>query len=442
MSAVGSQPKSPDAVFHRDLNHRYPIVTHGKGSYLFTENGKKYLDASSGAVAANLGHGVSEIADAMREQALRVGFAHTLRFETHALHDAASQIIELAPAYFGKVYFASGGSEANESAFKLAHQWHVSRGEPERHLVIGLWDNYHGNTLGSLSVGGDAGRRRHYAAGLPRSLRLPSWRDTDAASLVRELVALIRREGARNISALILEPFVGSQLGAYEPPPEALRQIEAICKQHNVVVIADEVMTGFGRCGTHFAIERSGMSPDLITFGKGVTGGYAPLSGVIVSTEVVAGIRKDGGVFHHGFTYSGHPVSVAAAAAALKIYVERDVLSNVAEQGSFLKKELDSLATEFPRLIAEVRGAGMMFALEFHLTALPSGGAGKVNEIAMEHGLVLYPGSAITHGGESGSSFLRPHVLVAPPLTITKHEVEDLVVRLRQVLSSLNLLDP
>jgi adenosylmethionine-8-amino-7-oxononanoate aminotransferase len=428
---------SGEAVFHRDLESVYPLVTHGKGSYLFTEGGGTYLDGSSGAVAANLGHGVEEIAEAMYTQAKKVGFAHTLRFETAALHEAASRIQALAPNGFDRVFFASGGSEANESALKLARQWHASRGDSDRHLAIGMWDNYHGNTLGALAVGGDSARRHHFAPMFARTLRLPSWTEIKPEAMLEALTSLIRREGANNISALILEPFVGSQLGAFEPSHEALRGIVEICHRNGIVVIADEVMSGFGRCGQHFAIERSGMTPDLITFGKGVTAGYAALSGVIVSRDIVHGIQETGGVFHHGFTYSGHPIAAAAASAALKFYVDNNVLANVSQQGGVLRAELDAIAATYPTLIAEVRGDGMLFALEFHAEALPAGGSNFVNQVTMSHGLVLYPGAVRNDHAHSDGPSIRPHVLVAPPLTITEIELSDLVRRLRLALDEL-----
>lgn len=427
---------SGDAVFHRNLSTDYPLVTRAEGSYLYTADGTQYLDGSSGAVAANLGHGVTEIADAMHEQALRVGFAHTLRFETAALHEAAERIRDLAPEGFSRVFFASGGSEANESAFKLARQYHLNRGEKNRHLVIGMWDNYHGNTLGALAVGGDAARRQHYAPMLPRTLRLPSWRDSsDPMAPVAALEKLVRSEGAENISALILEPFVGSQLGAFEPPHAALRRIADICREHGIVFIADEVMSGFGRCGTDFAIERSGIVPDLITFGKGVTGGYAPLSGVIVSESIVRVVREAGGIFHHGYTYSGHPVAAAAAAAALTVYVEREVLANVARQGEALFAALLGLAERFPQLITEVRGEGLLLCLELAPELAAQGGAELINRSAMAQGLVLYPGSS-TRADTGGEAAVFPHLLVAPPLTITEEEVTDLIARLGAALQS------
>lgn len=441
IDATGQAPQrlqceeADDAVFHRNFAVSYPIVDRAEGCYLIAEDGTRYFDGSSGAVAANLGHGVREIADAMHDQALRVAFAHTLRFETEALHEAARRVRALAPAGFSRVFFANGGSEANESAFKLARQYHQSRGNSGKHLVIGLWDNYHGNTIGALAVGGDAARRGHYAPMLPRTLRLPGWRDGDAMAPVQALQKLIRSEGAENISALIFEPFVGSQLGAYEPPSEALRSIAEICAKHDILLIADEVMSGFGRCGSNFAIERSGVTPDLITFGKGVTAGYAPLSGVIVAEPVVAAIVAAGGVFQHGFTYSGHPVSVAAAAAALKIYQERNVLEGVQHQGAALDAELQRLATAYPQVIREVRGDGLLFGLELQPELAAHGGANAVNETAMAHGLVLYPGSS-TRPDEQGNETLYPHLLVAPPLTMTSPERNDLVARLEATLEA------
>lgn len=425
-----------DAVFHRDFGATYPMVDRAEGCYLITRDGTRYFDGSSGAVAANLGHGVTEIADAMHRQALRVGFAHTLRFETEALHEAALRVRDLAPAGFSRVFFASGGAEANESAFKLARQYHQSRGNSGKHLVIGLWDNYHGNTIGALAVGGDAARRGRYAPMLPRTLRLPGWRDADEMAPVGALQKLIRSEGAENISALILEPFVGSQLGAYEPPHEALRSIAKICAEHDILLIADEVMSGFGRCGSNFAIERSGVTPDLITFGKGVTAGYAPLSGVIVSESIVAVIQQSGGVFQHGFTYSGHPVSVAAAATALKIYREQNVLEQVQRQSTKLAEELQRIAVLHPQLIREVRGAGLLFGLELQPALAARGGAAKVNEIAMAQGIVLYPGAS-TRLDDQGKETVYPHLLVAPPLTLTEFELADLIARLEATFDAI-----
>lgn len=421
-------------MFHRNFGAEYPVVTRAEGAYLYTADGSQYLDGSSGAVAANLGHGVTAIADAMHEQALQVGFAHTLRFETSALQDAAQRIRDLAPGGFTRVFFASGGSEANESAFKLARQYHLSRGDGGKHLIIGMWDNYHGNTLGSLAVGGDASRRQHYAPMLPRTLRLPSWRDSnDPMVPVIALEKIVRSEGAANISALILEPFVGSQLGAFEPSHDALRRIADVCRANGIVLIADEVMSGFGRCGANFAIERSGIQPDLITFGKGVTGGYAPLSGVVVSEPVVQAVRNSGGIFHHGYTYSGHPVAVAAAAAALKIYVDQDVLGNVVRQGGVLRAALVGLATRYSTLITEVRGDGLLFGLELSPNFVAQGGADLFNRTAMANGLVLYPGAS-TRANESGDSTVYPHLLVAPPLTVTSGEVNELISRLEATL--------
>lgn len=428
-----------DAVFHRDLNAEYPIVDYGRGIYLHTLDGRTFLDASSGAVAANLGHGVPEIADAIQTQARRVGFAHTLRFETEALHEAATRICSVAPSHLERVFFASGGSEANESAFKLARQWHLSRGDADRHLVIGMWGNYHGNTLASLAVGGDADRRRHYSPMLPRTLRLPSWREIDPHRMPDALESLIVREGRQNIAALILETFVGSQLGAYEPPHEVLRALAEICRRHGVLLITDEVMTGFGRCGSHFAFERAGLEPDLVTFGKGVTGGYAPLSGVIVSASIVKQIREGGGIFNHGYTYSGHPVAAAAASAALALYAEKRLWENALEQGRRLKEGLAGLARQESGLIADVRGAGLLLALEFERAVLSPGGATDVNRVAMQHGLVLYPGSSLmtSSGDESGERGLlrRHHVLIAPPLNIDDSGVSDLLRRLEATLA-------
>lgn len=422
---------SGEALLHRDLGAEYPLIDRGEGSYLIAEDGRRFLDASSGAVAANLGHGVAEIAEAMAEQARRVGFAHTLRFETRAAREAAELIRELAPAELTRVFLATGGSEANESALKLARQFHVATGNPGKYLAIGRWDSYHGNTLGALSVGGDVARRTLYEPMTAPALHLPSWREGEPGAAAEELRRMIRRHGAGSISALILEPIVGSQLGAYEPPAAALREIAAICAESEILLIADEVMTGFGRTGANFAIEHSGIVPDLLTFGKGVTAGYAPLSGMLIHERVVAAIEASGGVFHHGYTYSGHPVVAAAAAAALRYSRDRGVLAAGRRQGELLRAELEGLARRFP-VIAEVRGRGLLLAIELDPERLvPGDGAAEVNREAMRLGLVLYPGQSTGADGRA-----RPHLLVAPPLTLTDSERAHLIELLERTLSA------
>lgn len=438
-----------DSVFHRNLNKDYPIITHGEGVYLFDDTGKRYIDACSGAVAANLGHTNPEIAEAMYEQAKKVGFVHTMRFETVVLHELAQKIVRLAPSTLNKVYFTSGGSEANESAIKIARQFHRDKGNADKNIVIGRWQSYHGNTIGSLSVGGDVKRRKPYAANLintehvysPYCHRCPYGRKQESCikakdwSCVQDIERKVKELGAENISAIIMEPIVGSQQGAVAPPDVYFKSVREICDENDIVLIIDEVMTGFGRTGKHFAIDHYGIEPDIMTFGKGVSAGYAPLAGMVVSEQIVQGLSDNSdGQFIHGYTYSGHPVSVAAGLAALKKYEEEKVLNNCNEVSEYLFAVLKELKKE-TKMISDIRGKGLLVGIElvkdnendilFNPTEQV---ANKINEIAMEQGVIFYPGS----GGIDGNN--GEHLIISPPLNVKKEEIDQIVETLKASL--------
>ncbi|NRD76547.1 aspartate aminotransferase family protein [Bacillus sp. BRMEA1] len=439
-----------DYVFHRDLKKEYPIITHGEGIYLFDDQGKKYLDACSGAVAANLGHGISSIGEAMAEQAKKAGFVHTMRFETPILHQLAEKIGKMAPEFVNKVYFTTGGSEANESAIKLARQYHRDAGKSQKHIVIGRWQSYHGNTMGSLSAGGDVKRRHAYTPNLlnyahvysPYCHRCPYGRESSDCvknqnwTCISDLERTILELGPENVSAFIAEPIVGSQQGAVPPPPGYFEKVRGLCDRFDIVLIIDEVMTGFGRTGTNFATEQLGITPDILTFGKGVSAGYAPLAGMIVHDKLIEGLLENSdGKFMHGFTYSGHPVAVSAGLAALEIYEREAVLENVIEQGAYLLDRLMELKEKHP-CIGNVRGRGLLLGIELvkdskvDLLFKPSEKAAEtINTIAMELGAVFYPGTGSIDGmnGE--------HLIISPPLNSKKQEIDEIVRILDEALT-------
>ncbi|MDN3018871.1 aspartate aminotransferase family protein [Paenibacillus sp. BSR1-1] len=439
-----------DYVFHRDFKKEYPIITHGEGVYLFDDTGKKYLDACSGAVAANLGHGIASIGDAMAEQAKKAAFVHTMRFETKALHELAGKIGKMAPGYLNKVYFTTGGSEANESAMKLARQYHRDAGRPQKHIVIGRWQSYHGNTIGSLSAGGDVKRRHAYTPNLlnyahvysPYCHRCPYGREQDDClakqnwTCIADIERTILELGPENVSAFIAEAIVGSQQGAVPPPPGYFEEIRKLCDRYQIVLILDEVMTGFGRTGTHFATEQLGIEPDIITFGKGVSAGYAPLAGMIVHERLIDGlIQNSDGKFIHGYTYSGHPVAVAAGLAALEVYERDNVLENVNEQGNYLVGRLLELKQNHT-CISDVRGRGLLIGIELvkdseqDLLFKPSEKAAEtINSIAMELGAVFYPGTG------SIDSINGEHLIISPPLNVKKTDIDEIVRILDESLS-------
>jgi adenosylmethionine-8-amino-7-oxononanoate aminotransferase len=438
-----------DYVFHRDFTKKYPIITHGKGIYLYDEDGKKYMDACSGAVAANLGHGVEEIADAMANQAKKAAFVHTMRFETKVLFQLAEKIANLAPRSLNKVYFTNGGSEANESAIKLARQFHKDSGRPEKHLVIGRWQSYHGNTFGSLSAGGDIKRRQMYTPNLlnfnhiysPNCKRCPYQREKEDCenkrnwSCVTDFERLVLEVGPENVSSFLVEPISGSQLGAVSPPQAYFKEIRQICDKYNIILIADEIMTGFGRTGKDFGIEHFGIIPDIITFGKGVSAGYAPLAGMIVHDRIIDSLNQNGeGKFVHGSTYSGHPVSVAAGLSVLEIYEREDILGNVQENGHYLKEKILELK-ERCSIIFDVRGEGLLMGIELAIDGEKGTPfsedlhvSDRINSIAMELGAVFYPGSGSING------YLGDHLLITPPLTIAKNEIDEMIGLLERSL--------
>ena len=284
-------------VLTRDLTKTYPVVVRGEGVYLYDRDGRQYLDAAGGAMVVTIGHGVKEVAAAMAAQAEQVAYAYTNQFVTESLLGLADRVIALAPPGMAKVYFVSGGSEANETAIKLARQYFIARGKESKWRVVARWQSYHGNTGIALSATGRRPARRGYGPYLlpfphippcycyrcPLDKKYPSC-DVACAD---ELERAIAQEGADTIAAFIAEPIVGTSAAALTPPPDYFERIREICDRHDILFIADEVVTGFGRTGTNFAIEQFGVIPDLITIAKGASSGYAPLGGVIVHERIV-----------------------------------------------------------------------------------------------------------------------------------------------------------
>jgi len=439
-----------NAVFHRDLNKSYPIIDRGEGSYLIDIDGRKYLDASSGAVAANLGHSNPEIAAAIYEQAIKVGFVHSMRFETEVLHELSEMIVSLAPENLNHVYYTSGGSEANESALKLARQIHRDKGKAGKFINIGRWQSYHGNTMGSLSVGGDVTRRFPYMPLLNKTEHVdsPYYTHSDSESKIHEenmrcleqLKRKVKELGDESISALIIEPIVGSQQGGVVPTKEYLQGVRKICDEHDIIFIADEVMTGFYRTGTPFAVQHFDVVPDIITFGKGVSAGYAPLGGMIVHNRLTEELLQySNGKFIHGYTYSGHPISVAAGLATLKKYQSLKIQQLCDKNSGILVNRLKEIRAN-STIMGSIRGKGLLLGVELLENADqnqlfdPSFQASqKLNNYAMELGAIFYPGSGAIDG-ERGE-----HLIIAPPLNSTEEELDMLLQVFEQSIQKLEI---
>ena len=334
-------------IIHRSLRGSLPVAVSGKGITLTDRDGKVYIDASGGAAVSCLGHGHPDVIAAMHAQIDRLAYAHTSFFTTEVAEELADTLIADAPAGIGHVYLVSGGSEAVEAALKMARQYFVEIGQPERSVFIGRRQSYHGNTLGALAVGGNEWRRRQFAPILIDVGRVsPCYeyrdrRDNESPEqygerLAAELDAKIREIGPQRVIAFVAEPVVGATMGAVPPTPGYFKRIREVCDRHGVLFIADEVMCGMGRTGTLHAIEQEGVSPDLMTIAKGLGGGYQPVGAVLASGKIVDALRRGSGLFQHGHTYIGHPVGAAAALAVQRVIRRDGLLDKVKADGAYL----------------------------------------------------------------------------------------------------------
>jgi adenosylmethionine-8-amino-7-oxononanoate aminotransferase len=426
-------------VIHRDLARAYPTLVRGEGIYLYDADGNRYIDGSGGSAAVTaIGHAVPEVLEAMIAQASQLAYAPTHAFTTDAIETCARLIIEeFAPPEFAKVWFVSGGSEATDNALKMAIQYHRERGNGTKHLIIGRRQSFHGATIAALAVGGNAGRRKPFASILPPAEHISAcnpYRDDDPDARADELERAIAQLGPENVAAFIAEPIVGATLGAMPASPGYFARIREICDRYDVLFIADEVMTGFGRTGKSWGLDHWGVTPDLITCAKGISGGYAPLGAVLARPEFVHEIRSRSGSFVIGHTASGNPLSTAVGAAVLTYILENGLIENAARAGAHFKRRLQELA-EHHDIIGDVRGEGLLLGVELVIEREaktpfpPQWSVGKrIGAATLARGLVSYPGTG-TYDGVIGD-----HLLYAPPLTITEAQVDDLIAILDESL--------
>lgn len=432
-------------LFHRMPGAPLPLAVRGEGVFIYDRHGNRYLDGCSGALVANLGHGREDIARAIADQAARLAYVHAGAFTTEPAETLARMLAALAPGDLNRVFLVSGGSEATETALKMARQYWVGRGRPEKYLVISRRLSYHGATLGALAMSGHAARRRPYRPLLADFPQIPPCYHYRCPFCAHEpdcnlrcadaLEEEILRVGPEYVAAFIAEPVVGAAAGATTPPPGYFEAVRQICDRYDVLFIADEVMTGFGRTGRMFGIEHWAAVPDIIATGKGLSAGYAPLGAVIAREEIYRTTQSGSGGFIHGFTYSGHPPSAAAGVAVLTILQEEGLVEAAARQGEYLKAALLRLQDRHP-IIGEVRGKGLMLGLEFardRTKKEPFARDLKVSErvvaAALRRGLCVYPGSGTVDGVRGD------HILVGPPLVISRAELDLLVSALDGALS-------
>jgi adenosylmethionine-8-amino-7-oxononanoate aminotransferase len=416
-------------------------VERAEGSTLFTRDGRRILDAAGGAILVNVGHGRSEIARVVAETLEATTYVVPV-FATEARLRLVDRLVDRwLPDGLERVYFTSGGSEAIDAAMRLARQHHLSAGRPERFKVIARDLSYHGATLATLAVGGHTKRRRSFEpmwSPLPKApacycMRCPlgrSYPECDVAC-ADELERVIEREGPETVAAFLGEPIVGSTAGALVPPAAYWPRVAEICKRHGVLLIADEVMTGFGRTGRRFAVEHSGITPDIMVGGKGLAGGYAPIGAVFATEEVVDPIAKQRDDFMY-YTYGAHPASCAAADKVLEILEREDLVRRAAEMGERLRKALAPLV-EHPH-VADVRGLGLLQAVELvrdreSLGPFPESSrfAGRVVAEGLARGVFFYPG---------GLDPARDVICLGPPFVVTESEIEEIARVLHQALDA------
>lgn len=425
-------------VFYRKLGRAYPRIVRGEGCWLVDEDGKRYLDAVGGAYVANLGHSNPDIADAIARQARAYGYLSAAEFTSDPVEELADELAATLPGDLDRLYFLSSGSEAVEAALKLARQYWLERGRPDKHRIIALGPAYHGNTLLALSASAREAYRAPFREWLVDVHRIPApypyrcpCRGRDAACPACSGAVLERaidQLGAGHVAAFIAEPVGGSSTGASTPRPDYFRRIREICDRHEVLFIADEVLVGAGRTGTWWAIEPYGAVPDLMTIGKGISGGYAPLSGVVAPRRIVDVIERGTGGFLHGQTFSFHPVACAAGLAAVRHLKAHRLVERSAEMGKVLHRRLAALS-ELPH-VGDVRGRGLLAGIEFvedKETRAPFPRAAKFAEAftaaALDEGLVVWPNVGDADG-ENGDV-----ALVAPPFIVTESEIDEIVTR-------------
>jgi adenosylmethionine-8-amino-7-oxononanoate aminotransferase len=424
------------------LDANYPVIDYGKGVYLFDHNGKKYLDASSGAVTANIGHGVEEISDAMHEQAKRVSFVYRSQFTSEPAEKLAAKIAEMAIGDLNWSFFVNSGSEATETAMKIAIQYWQEKGVKTKTKVLSRWVSYHGITLGALSLSGHPGRRARFVPLLqdlpsvhpPYCYRCPYGLEAPSCGYLcaKELETVINRVGANQIAAFIAEPVIGAAGGAITPPDGYFKIIKEICDKYEILLIADEVMTGFGRTGKVLAMEHWEVQPDIVALGKGMGAGYAPIAAALVSDKVMEPILKGSKVVMSGHTLSANPQATAVSLAVLEYLEKNEIIKEVDSKSCYLRNLLDRLKNEF-EFVGDIRGKGLLMGIEIvqnreQKTPFPR--TMQVTQVfidlAAQNGLLIYPAGAGLDGINGDA------VIIAPPLTISKREIEELTRLLRK----------
>ncbi|RAZ92949.1 aspartate aminotransferase family protein [Mesorhizobium hawassense] len=428
-------------ILHRQINAALSVASGGKGIELFDSNGRAYIDASGGAAVSCLGHGHPDVIAAMHRQADTLAYAHTSFFTSDVAEALADRLVADAPAGISHAYFVSGGSEAVEAALKMARQYFVEIGQPQRRNIIARKQSYHGNTLGALATGGNEWRRAQFRPLLIEThhidpcfaYRFQEAGESDedyAARAAQALEDRIIELGPETVMAFVAETVVGATAGAVPPVADYLRRIRDICDRYGVLLLLDEVMCGMGRTGTLHACEQDGVAPDLMTIAKGLGGGYQPIGAVLLSQKIFDAFANGSGLFQHGHTYICHPMACAAALAVQDVIARDRLLDNVKAMGAHLARRLGERFGNHPH-VGDIRGRGLFMGVELvedRSTKQPFDPKRKlharIKKAAMANGLLVYPMGG-TIDGASGD-----HVLLAPPFICDEAAIDATVERL------------
>ncbi len=444
--APSDHPPTSDAhrLFLREPS-RTPIrIVRGEGAELIDEQGRRYLDAAAGAAVACLGHGRRDVAKVLARQAERLAFAHPSKFTTREAEQLAEKLVDRAPAGLDRVLFTSGGSEATETAIKLARQVQLARGQGSRTKVITRRTSYHGATLGALAISGQAGRRQPFAPMLltqpmiaPTSCyRCPFGKEPDSCDVpcASDLETAVLDVGPENVAAFIAEPIVGSSAPGRHPPERYWPRIREICDRYGVLFIADEVMSGNGRSGRWWAMQHTNIAPDLLTTAKGLSAGYSPLGAVLAREEHYRALRDLPGAFRHGHTFAGNPLSCAVGDHVIDVIEREGLLPRVAELGERLKARLQETIGDHPH-IGTIRGRGLLMGVEFvadRATRAPFPAEADVRTLfahaCLDQGVYVYQGGGNVDGRRGD------HALLAPPFVLTDAQVERLAAGMAAAL--------
>jgi adenosylmethionine-8-amino-7-oxononanoate aminotransferase len=426
------------------LNHEYPSIVKSEGIYLYDDTGKRYVDASSGPILCSLGYGNEEIAEVLKEQTLKAAYVFRMDFTTPELEACCERVCEKTNGAMDRVFMVSGGSEATESAIKLARKYQIESGNPSKFKVISRWLSYHGMTMGSLALSGFPFRRADYVPLLPNTYHIAPaycyrcWFNQTPESCNLECAQALENEimmqGPETVAAFIAEPFSGMSLCAAAPRRDYFKKIREICDKFGVLLIMDEVMTGFGRTGKYFAYEHYETPPDLMALGKGIAGGYFPLGAVAITAKVVDAIASGSGIFASGHTWAGNPLGAAVANKTMDLMDEGNLVQRCAEMGDYLAQKLESLRSH--PIVGDIRGEGLMRGVEFvknKETKEPLDPSFMfwilLHQEAQKKGLVLETSGGCDRG-QAGDM-----MMLGPAFIVSKEEIDDIIGLLDEVLS-------